>query len=196
MDGSLLLEKRISHALKSRRWERIDNKDAVQSAVLLLLFESEQSYHVLFTKRSDRVAHHKGEVSFPGGTVDPDDPDFLHTALREGHEEIGLKPKDVTILGRLDDIVTVTTGFVIAPYVGVIPHPYDFHVNPDEIAKLIFVPLDILKELCCGQEQTGPGGKNHGVGPCFQYQGHMIWGATARILRQFMDLVCRLQQRP
>ena len=89
-------------------------------------------------------------------------------------------------------MVTTTTGFIIAPYVGVIPHPYDFHINRDEIAKLIFVPLDILKALYCAQEKTGSGPNEHGVDPCFQYQGHIIWGATARILMQFMDIVCRL----
>lgn len=192
MVGYSLLEERISHALTLRGWKHIEKEGAVQAAVLLLLLELEESYHILFTKRSDTVACHKGEVSFPGGTVDPDDRDFLHTALREGHEEIGVKPNDVTILGRLDDIVTTTTGFVIAPYVGVVSHPYDFHVNPQEIAKLIFVPLDILKTLCREQERSASGEKDQGVGPCFRYQGHIIWGATARILMQFMGLVCRL----
>jgi 8-oxo-dGTP pyrophosphatase MutT (NUDIX family) len=192
MGGCSLLEKHISSALTLRRWKHINKEGAVKAAVLLLLLEVEGSYHILFTKRSYTVAHHKGEVSFPGGTVDPGDPDFLYTALREGHEEIGVQPKDVTILGRLDDIMTATTGFVIAPYVGVISHPYNFQVNPHEIATLIFVPLDILKELCREQEQAAHDEKNQGMGPCFRYRGHIIWGATARILMQFMSLVCRL----
>ena len=184
-----MLEKRILQVLTSRRWNHIEKRDAVPSAILLLLFEFEQAYYVLLTKRSDKVAYHKGEISFPGGTADPEDPDLLHTALREVHEEIGLMPNDVTILGRLDDILTTTTGFVIAPYVGVIPYPYPFQINSDEIAKLIFVPLDILEELGGVKEQSSPRGKDRGYAPRFQFQGHIIWGATARILEQFMTLV-------
>jgi 8-oxo-dGTP pyrophosphatase MutT (NUDIX family) len=193
MADSAALEKRIAKALTSRGSKRIGDKDAVPAAVLLLLFKFEKVHHILFTKRSDKVACHKGEVSFPGGTVDPEDEDFLHTALREGYEEIGLRPTDVTILGRLDDMSTVTTGFVITPYVGVIPHPYPFDINTDEIAELIFLPLHMLEDLFCGKAQGNPGGKGRVSGPCFHYEGNIIWGATARILKQFMDLVCGLK---
>ena len=110
--SSLCTEERIAEILASREFRRIRDEKLAPSAVLLLLLEKEGECNVLFTRRSEKVAYHKGEISFPGGTTDPDDSDLLHTALREGAEEIGLDQRDVRILGRLDDIFTLTTGFV------------------------------------------------------------------------------------
>ena len=180
---------RITKILASRQYNRVADKNLVPAAVLVLLAVKHGEHHVLFTKRSDKVKCHKGEISFPGGTVDPGDTDLLHTALREGKEEIGLMPHDVAILGRLDDMVTVTTGFVITPYVGIIPYPYPFQINAEEIAELFLAPLKTLAEgwrsKTSGISSTGI--KNTGL--TFYYQEKIIWGATARILNQFMDLV-------
>lgn len=182
-------EKQIAKILTSRQYRHIVDGQAVPAAVLVLLFERETDYHVLLTKRSDKVACHKGEISFPGGTVDLQDRDLLHTALREGYEEVGVHPEDVAILGRLDDMSTVTTGFVISPYVGVIAWPYPFQVNTNEIAELIFVPLKRLKDIWhCGKAQKS-GSKVDAPGPSFYYEDNFVWGATARILKQFADLV-------
>ena len=175
----MCIEERIAEILASRECRRIRDERLAPSAVLFLLFEREGECYVLFTRRSDTVAHHRGEISFPGGTIDSDDSDLLHTALREGAEEIGLDPRDVTILGRLDDVFTVTTGFIITPYVGVIPHPYEFQINVDEISELIFLPLRALAEECRVEASE----VTH-----FHIQDHIIWGATARILKQFLDL--------
>ena len=182
------MERRIAQVLTSRESREIRDKALAPAAVLLLLFEREGECHILLTKRSDKVAYHKGEISFPGGTVDPEDSDFLDTALREGNEEIGLDSRDVTILGRLDDIFTVTTGFIITPYVGLIPHPYPFRINAEEISELIFLPLRALaEESQVETSQVTWGGRKVGLYE-FHVQGHVIWGATARILKQFMDL--------
>ena len=179
MRYALGMDRRIAKILASRRGKRIANDDLVASAVLLPFFEKDGEDHVLFTKRSDNVEFHKGEISFPGGRVDPKDSSLVQTALREGAEEIGLVPKDVTILGRMDDIMTTTTGFVITPYVGLIPYPYPFRINRDEIAELILAPLKAL-------EKTQEEGR---VGVCrYRYGRHVIWGATARILKQFLDI--------
>jgi 8-oxo-dGTP pyrophosphatase MutT (NUDIX family) len=188
------METQIAQVLTSRESRQIRDEKLAPSAVLLLLFEREGECHILLTKRSDKVAHHKGEISFPGGTVDPDDRDFLHTALREGTEEIGLHSRDVTILGRLDDIFTVTTGFIITPYVGLIPHPYPFQINTDEIAELIFLPLQALgEESQVRTSQLTWEGKKIALYD-FHVQGHVIWGATARILKQFIDLTYESQR--
>jgi 8-oxo-dGTP pyrophosphatase MutT (NUDIX family) len=118
------------------------------------------------------------------------DADLLSTALREGHEELGVRPGDVNILGRWDDVATTTTGFMIATYIGTIPYPYPFYINHDEIADLFFVPL---KDLC--EQYRGLISERHSerldpsVSP-FRYQEHIIWGATARILRQFLTCIC------
>lgn len=153
------------------------------------MFEKGGEYHVIFTKRSQKVKCHKGEISFPGGTVDRDDTDLLHTALREGAEEIGLASHDVTILGRLDDVLTVTTGFIITTYVGIIPYPYAFRINKDEIAKLIFVPLQVLAKECRVKVSNVPGNGKEVTAYSFYLKDYIIWGATARILKQLMDLL-------
>jgi 8-oxo-dGTP pyrophosphatase MutT (NUDIX family) len=183
------MENRIAEILASREWRTIGDQNLAPSAVLLLLFEKEGECHVLLTRRSDKVAFHKGEISFPGGTIDPDDSDLLQTALREGAEEIGLNASDVRILGRLDDILTVTTGFIITPYVGAIHYPYEFEINSDEISELIFLPLQFLAKECLvkDSEVTWEGEKLKTYH--FYFQDYIIWGATARILKQFLDLI-------
>ena len=182
------MQKDIAKRLASRKRKQIKHEKLSPSAVLLLLVEKDGQYHVVFTRRSDNVEHHKGEISFPGGTVHPDDSDLLDTALREGAEEIGVARDDVMILGGLDDIVTVSTGFVITPYVGIIPYPYPFQINADEVAELILVPLGALMDERCvrASEVTWEGKKITTYH--FHYQGDIIWGATARILKEFLDI--------
>ena len=185
------MEKRLPEILASRELRRIRDESLVPSAVLIPLFKKDGEYHILFTRRSENVEYHKGEISFPGGAIDPDDKDALHTALREGAEEIGLDPHDVTILGRLDDIRTKTTRFIITPFVGIIPYPYPFQVNADEIAGLIFAPMRSLAEECSfpASAETGEKEKVTAPWPYFCFQDNIIWGATARILKQFLDLI-------
>ena len=182
------MEKEIAKRLASRKRRQIKNEKLVPSAVLVLLLEKDGQSHVLFTRRSDNVEHHKGEISFPGGTVHPEDSDLLDTALREGAEEIGLAPGDVTILGGLDDISTVSTGFVITPYVGIIPYPYPFQINEEEVAELVLVPLRVLVEERCRKASQVTWGEKEITPHDFHYQGQIIWGATARILKQFLDI--------
>ncbi len=182
------MEKEIAKRLASRKRVHIKNEKLVPSAVLVLLLEKDGQSHVLFTRRSTNVERHKGEISFPGGTVHPDDSDLLATALREGAEEIGLAPGDVTILGRLDDISTVSTGFVITPYVGIIPYPYAFQINEDEVAELVFVPLTALVEEHSTKALEVTWGEKEITPHDFHYQGETIWGATSRILHQFLDI--------
>jgi 8-oxo-dGTP pyrophosphatase MutT (NUDIX family) len=155
---------------------------------LVPLFKKGADCHLLFTKRSDQVKYHKGEISFPGGVVDEEDLELISTALREADEEIGLKKNDVQILGILDDIVTVTE-FIVTPIVGLFPYPYLFKVSEVEIAELIEVPLSsLLREKSFSEKEIIRGGRKEIV-YAYQYEKHIIWGATARILKQFLDLI-------
>ena len=159
-----------------------------RAAVLLPLFVKDGSCHILFTKRSQKVRYHKGEISFPGGNYDATDDDLLATALREAHEEIGLKPQDVSLLGALDEMMTMTD-FIVSPFVGHIPYPYTFIPSPDEIAEIIILPLaDFLKAGVLSEEYRTYNKKTEKV-PIYHSGGHVIWGATARILRQFLELI-------
>jgi len=178
----------IRIVLSSRKRRVIEHPPFSHAAVLVPLFKKEEDCHLLFTKRSDQVKYHKGEISFPGGVVDEEDLELINTALREADEEIGLKKSDVQILGILDDIVTITE-FIVTPIVGLFPYPYPFKVSEVEIAELIEVPLSsLLDDGCLNEKEIIRSGQKEVV-YAYQYGKHIIWGATARILKQFLDLI-------
>jgi 8-oxo-dGTP pyrophosphatase MutT (NUDIX family) len=178
----------IRTVLSSRKRRVIEHPPFSHAAVLVPLFKKGEDCHLLFTKRSDQVKYHKGEISFPGGVVDEEDLELIGTALREAHEEIGIKKSDVQIIGILDDIVTITE-FIVTPIVGLFPYPYPFKVSEVEIAELIEVPLSsLLDDECLSEREIIRGGQKEVV-YAYQYEKHIIWGATARILKQFLDLI-------
>jgi 8-oxo-dGTP pyrophosphatase MutT (NUDIX family) len=178
----------IEKMLSSRKRRVIEHPPFSHAAVLVPLFQKDKDCHLLFTKRSEEVKYHKGEISFPGGMVDEEDKELINTALREADEEIGLKERDVQIIGVLDDIVTITE-FIVTPIVGLFPYPYPFKVSEVEIAELIEVPLaSLLEEDCFSEREIFRGGQKEAV-YAYQYGKHIIWGATARILKQFLDLI-------
>jgi len=178
----------IRNILSKRERKVIEHPPFSHAAVLVPLFKKGEDCHLLFTKRSEEVKYHKGEISFPGGVVDEEDSELISTALREAFEEIGLKESDVQIIGLLDDIVTITE-FIVTPIVGLFPYPYPFKVSEVEIAELIEVPLSfLLEESCFSESEIFRGGQNEIV-YAYQYEKHIIWGATARILKQFLDLI-------
>jgi 8-oxo-dGTP pyrophosphatase MutT (NUDIX family) len=173
------VKQQIEEILRHRKTKKITGEDLKASAVLIPLFYNQGQYHVLFTERSDEVNFHKGQVCFPGGSREPSDSSLLQTALREIEEEIGLKAKDVEILGEFDDNVTLTSNYVISPFVAFIPHPYPFKVDSREIKEIFSVPLSFLMDEANFKPDSYT----------YEYEGHVIWGATARILRQFIDLL-------
>ena len=161
--------------------------ETTPAAVLLLLYEKQGEPHILLTRRTNYVEHHKGETSFPGGAFDAEDTHLLTTALRETHEEIGVHPQDVEVLGRLDDIVTITD-FLVSPFVGALHSPdYPFVVNAHEVADLVEVPLRHLMDERNLERTMRP--LRDRVVPIltYHYGDHRIWGATARILKGFLD---------
>lgn len=189
MEGVHEFEGLIRRRLGERQRREWPDSQWRRAAVLVPLYATEQGPYVLFTKRTDTVEHHKGQISFPGGAADSGDTNTLSTALRETHEELGIAPHDVKVLGALDDVPTVVSGFIVTPYVGVIPHPYPLRVNPVEIAEVLFVPLDVFKDATKMRvEERDRDGER--VKVYFYYHGsHEIWGATARIMKGFMDAV-------
>jgi 8-oxo-dGTP pyrophosphatase MutT (NUDIX family) len=156
------------------------------AGVLAPVFMAEGELHLLFTQRTMHLKDHQGQISFPGGVQDPGDPDLLATALRETEEEIGLKPAEAEVLGTLDPVDT-TTGYWINPFVGVIPYPYDFRINHHEVNRLLIFPLAAF----CVPERWSSGpylNKGRTVQVCcWKYQETVIWGATARMLLDFLD---------
>jgi 8-oxo-dGTP pyrophosphatase MutT (NUDIX family) len=181
---------RIRQALAEYTPRKVDNPSAAPAAVLILIYERDGEPHVLFTERTHKVEHHKGQISFPGGACDEGDDCLETTALRETYEEIGVKPEDVTIIGQLDEMVTISN-FKVTPYVGILAtqseHP--FVLNKHEVERVVQVPLSfLLDERNMELEMREHQGREVLV-PAFNYNGHRIWGATARMLHQFVELL-------
>lgn len=167
------------------------------AAVLIPLFKAASDYRVLFTKRTDRVEAHKGQISFPGGRIEEEDGSPLETALREADEEIGLSRKDVTVLGQMDDARTVSSNYIVHPFVGLIPYPYEFKTSVQEVKALLEVPFQVFLSGDSAGENTPV--VYDGVtyqSLAYRYNGEVIWGATARIMHNLVELVKRKLNLP
>jgi 8-oxo-dGTP pyrophosphatase MutT (NUDIX family) len=174
-----IVKKQIERMLRHRTIKKITGENLRASAVLVPLFYSQGQYHILFTERSDEVLFHKGQVCFPGGTWEASDSDLLQTAIREAKEEIGLKAEDIEILGELDDMLTFVTDYVISPFVGLITHPHSLKTNGREVKGTFSVPLSFFMDEANFKQDSY----------AYEYEGHVIWGATARILKRLIDLL-------
>ena len=173
--------------LDSRKTATVEGHEMLPAAVLLTLYPVEGELRIILQKRSQQVEHHKGEISFPGGMVDEGDESRLHTALREAYEEMGIQPDDVSVLGRLDDTPT-NSDFMISTFVGSISSSYSFAPSEAEVAEILFVPVSHLRKPSSYRDDVRlEDGQFHRM-PIYVYDGHVIFGATARILEQFLTL--------
>lgn len=173
--------------LEKRKTATVEDHSMSPAAVLLVLYPVDGDLRIVLQKRSQHVEHHKGEISFPGGMVDEDDQSRLDTALREADEEMGIRPGDVQVLGRLDDTPTISD-FMISTFVGTIPYPYTFTPSEVEVAKVLLVPISHLRKPTSFRDDVRlENGEFHRM-PIYVYDGHVIFGATARILEQFLSL--------
>lgn len=187
LDDKEALKARVRAVLASRQRRTLPTDNLKESAVLVPLCWEGEGPGVLVTKRSMSVEHHRGEISFPGGRSEADDPDIFFTALREAEEEIGMKPADVEILGLLDDHITML-GFHITPVVGAVPCPYDFRIN-SESEVLLSVPLSkALSDTAWMAEKTVFLGQSINI-YYLEIEGGVVWGATGRMLKHFADLL-------
>ena len=184
-----VIKEQIKQALHNYQKKQLNDEELKPSAVLVPIFSKEGEYHILFIKRSEQVDFHKGQSAFPGGNREPGDSELLQTALREAKEEIGLEAKDVEIVGELDDFTTLTSGYLISPFVAFIPYPYPFQLDSREVEELFSVPLSALMNESNFRQDYYPTGDKAGPGYAYEYEGRIIWGATARIVKQFMELL-------
>lgn len=180
----------IRQALLDYAPRQIEQPTAMPAAVLILVYERVGEPHLLFTERTHQVEHHKGQISFPGGARDSDDDSLVATALRESFEEIGVLPEDIEIVGQLDDLVTVSN-FAVTPYVGILKtaSEYPFVLNTREVARLVEVPLPFLLDERNMELEVRQHQGREFLAPAFTYNNHHIWGATARMLHQFVELL-------
>jgi 8-oxo-dGTP pyrophosphatase MutT (NUDIX family) len=167
---------------------RFPDRPLVPAAVLVPLVERPAGLTVLFTLRNAQLADHAGQISFPGGRIDPDDADEKSAALREAQEEIGLPPSQVRLIGRLDTYVT-RTGFCVVPQVGLIAPPLVLRPDPHEVAEIFETPLDYLLDPAHIQRDSRiyEGGERFYW--AIRWEGRYIWGATAGMLVNLAEVL-------
>jgi 8-oxo-dGTP pyrophosphatase MutT (NUDIX family) len=164
------------------------------SAVLAALFDHESEPHVLLTRRSSALTHHAGQVSFPGGRMDPGET-ATDAALREAHEEVALHPSSVTIVGELDDVATVVSNSLIHVRVGVLEAlPHGLVPNPTEVERIIAVPLADLADPEAFREELWVWDGTMRAVSFFDLDGETVWGATATMLRQLLVIAYGLER--
>jgi 8-oxo-dGTP pyrophosphatase MutT (NUDIX family) len=182
----------LAQAIDARARRMLAPDGKTRAAVLVPLLGVDAGMHLLYTRRAASLPHHQGQVAFPGGTHDGQrDTDATQTALREAHEEIGLRPDDVRILGALDDIETMTSRFVITPVVGVVPHPYPWVPCPREVDHIFTVPIAELLAPDAERRETWDFGGRAVPVDHFPVAGQVIWGATHRITRNLLDIILK-----
>jgi 8-oxo-dGTP pyrophosphatase MutT (NUDIX family) len=180
--------RRLKHILAQRQKSYISDASRIRSAVLVPIYNRQDEYHILFTQRTETVRDHKGQISFPGGVYEEQDKTLLNTALRECVEEIGLEIEAVELLGELDDFITATSNYIITPFVAAIPWPHTLRPDPREVEEIIKVPLSALLDRDCRHEETEVIDGVESTAYTYHYRGKVIWGATANILKQFLDI--------
>ncbi|MDY6835740.1 MAG: CoA pyrophosphatase [Chloroflexota bacterium] len=188
--STMVVLNRIEQQLSFYQKTHIAPDGLTSSAVLIPIYEVADEGYVIFTKRTQLVDSHKGQICFPGGRCH-DGEAACATALRESWEEIGLHPEDARIVGELDDSITLFTNYLVTPFVAEIPFPYEFEVNTAEVEEVITVPVSVLLDDSNYTETIQIYRDEAYLACTYQYQGYIIWGATARILKQMLDFLAK-----
>jgi 8-oxo-dGTP pyrophosphatase MutT (NUDIX family) len=187
-------------ALPRRPWRALDPAEISpgygespgrlrEAAVLVPLYERSGEMRVVMTRRRPDLRLHPGQISFPGGRIDEGDADALAAALREAHEEVGLVPGDVEVIGRLSEALVVMTGFRLTPWVGVVPYPYDWRAEPGEVAEIVHLSIEDLRRPGAHHvEHREAFGMTHRV-HFFTVGNDIVWGASARVLEELLSIL-------
>jgi 8-oxo-dGTP pyrophosphatase MutT (NUDIX family) len=158
------------------------------AAVLVPIVYREGGLHVIYTRRSDRLSSHRGQVAFPGGRFDQRDPNLLAAALRETHEEVGIEARYIEVLGSFEGRTTRLERIFVTPFVGLVHGPFEMHPDPKEVAEIFEVPLDALRDRRYrGYYQWKLNGSATKM-PAILYSGQTIWGLTYYLTLRFLEL--------
>jgi mutator protein MutT len=178
---------RLRGILATRPAIEIDAPQHRRACVLVPLIRNDDGWSILFTKRSENLAAHSGQIAFPGGSVETGET-LEQAAVREAEEEVGIPPSSVELIGRLDDVIT-HSGFLVAPFVGVVHEPFAYVIQEAEVVEVFQVPVAALLDPANPEVRYVPF-RNKKYPAYFYHHGpHEIWGLTGRMLKAFLDLV-------
>ncbi len=175
----------------SYRYSKTTATPPNNGCVLIVLYHSENHLTTALIKRAVDMYIHSGQISLPGGRCEESDTSPAHTALREAEEEINVNPEKVHLLGSLTSIYIPASHFQVIPIVGFVEERPDFHPNPREVQEIIEVPLQELLDPDKRGSVTITRDNGTFQAPCFNTGEHQVWGATAMILSEFLEVVCR-----
>jgi 8-oxo-dGTP pyrophosphatase MutT (NUDIX family) len=171
-------------AERSRRLQRHLPENPVPAAVLVPLVDRPEGLTILLTQRASQLVNHAAQISFPGGRLEPTDPDVASAALREAHEEIGLDPAHVEVFGYLPDHLVIS-GFRVTPVLSLVTPPFELRINAHEVADVFEVPVDYLFDAANHKARLRRVGDEEMLLHDITWNERNIWGATAGMLLTF-----------
>ncbi len=158
-----------------------------RACVLIPLIRNGGGWSILFTRRSENLAAHSGQIAFPGGSVEAGEA-LEAAAIREAEEEVGIPPRHVELIGRLDDVIT-HSGFLVAPFAGIVHEPFEYVIQESEVVEVFDVPLEALLDANNPEVRYVPWRQQQYPAYFYHHGPHEIWGLTGRMLKAFLDLV-------
>ena len=182
--------KMVPQPLDLRRFTTTFSEPPKKSGVLLLFYQDQGAVYFPLIKRPQYPGVHSGQVGFPGGKMEPSDPDILFTALREAEEEIGIDASKVEVLGRLTDLYIPTSNFLVSPVIGFIQEKPRFVPEQREVARIIATEvISLFHPEVRKQTQLAVGGGMYLDTPYFAVEEEVVWGATAMILSELIQVL-------
>lgn len=167
--------------LPTEIWQASGHDEFRPAAVLIPLFWKQDEVHILLTKRSEKLKHHAGQISFPGGGFDESDITIRQAAIRETHEEIGIQNQYIDVVGYLDDVETIS-GFYVTPFVAILKEGFSIDANEDEVAEVFSIPLSYFQEESNCESKTAIFKGKEVQYYVYPHEKHVIWGVTAEII--------------
>ena len=178
---------RLRQILAGRPAVELTAPEHRRACVLIPLIRRNGGWSILFTRRSENLTAHGGQISFPGGSVEGGET-LEQAAIREAEEEVGIPPQFVELTGRLDDVIT-HSGFLVAPFVGVIHEPFEYVIQEAEVVEVFDVPIEALLDSRNPEVRYVPFRGSEYPAYFYHYGSYEIWGLTGRMLKAFLDLV-------
>lgn len=178
---------RLRDRLAQRPAIEIQAPELKRASVLIPIIREREQFALIFSRRAENLQAHSGQIAFPGGGVETGE-SLTDAALREAEEEVGIPPRAVELIGRLDDLIT-NSGFLVAPFVAVIHERIEYVMQESEVAEVFEVPIDALLDARYPEVRYITFRKKRYPAYFYQYNSHEIWGLTGRIVKTFLDLV-------